>query len=74
MDMLGGSPEVSLLPDLHILHRDRAVSKRVLIVQRSNPLCTASVMPGLNAGGQTGILSQVPAQRACGLEWQRADG
>jgi hypothetical protein len=36
MDILGGSPEVKLLPDSHSLHLLRHISKWLLIVQCSN--------------------------------------
>src|SRR5262245_10736110 len=64
MDMLGGSPEVSLLPDLHILHRDGAVSKRLLIVRRSKPQRTGSNILRLErrrANGDTFARSGAPA-------------
>jgi hypothetical protein len=43
---LGGSPQVKLLPDLSSLHHFRHFSKRVLVVQCSNPTLPIAPIPG----------------------------
>jgi hypothetical protein len=69
MDMLGGSPEVRLLPDPGSVHLSGPISKRVLIVRRSNPRWfQPASCGGLNGGGQKRILSPVSAERAAGLK------
>jgi hypothetical protein len=66
---VGGFSCVSSVPDRAIIHRCGPFSKQLLIVRRNNPRSALRhLCPGLNAIGQTGILSlKVSARRADGL-------
>jgi hypothetical protein len=57
MDMLGGSPDVRLLPDLHSVHLWRFLSKPVSIVRCNNPrfaLLFRNRLPTLENAGPSG--------------------
>jgi hypothetical protein len=65
MDMLGGSPDVRLLPDSHSVHLSRFLSKPVSIVRCNNPrfaLLFRNQLPAWPSSGQVVARAMQPIE------------